>query len=227
MQAKKVMSPKDTIKAGLKIDIKEHFHINSYQTNDPTLIKTTITANSDKFKQLNNYFPADKLLKFEFSNNEVRVYEGTVYLGLTLAAIGDIQPGEYTIPIKVNYQACDDKVCYPPKSITSDLKIKISSSTGADANTAIFKNINFTTPTITEVKQETTDQNLKENPRTTTAPSEESQVSDFVAEKGLPLGLVIIFLGGLALNLTPCVYPLILSHQLFRRAKQRKQKARA
>lgn len=34
-------------------------------------------------------------------------------------------------------------------------------------------------------------------------------LADVIAERGLALGLVVIFFGGLALNLTPCVYPMI------------------
>ncbi|MBL0105929.1 MAG: hypothetical protein IPP52_01170 [Ignavibacteria bacterium] len=39
--------------------------------------------------------------------------------------------------------------------------------------------------------------------------NDENQVSNWIEEKGLALSLFFIFLGGLALNLTPCVYPLI------------------
>jgi thiol:disulfide interchange protein DsbD len=34
-------------------------------------------------------------------------------------------------------------------------------------------------------------------------------LTDFLSRSGLWLGLVVVFLGGLALNLTPCVYPMI------------------
>ena len=50
----------DTIKIALRISIGEKYHINSYKVEDPTLIKTSVTGNSDKFKLLNTYFPKDK-----------------------------------------------------------------------------------------------------------------------------------------------------------------------
>ena len=50
---------------------------------------------------------------------------------------------------------------------------------------------------------------LSENERTGSPGAEEDQVSDWIQEKGLFAALALIFLGGLALNLTPCVYPLI------------------
>lgn len=198
---------KDTVKAGLKVNIKEKFHINSYETNDPTLIKTTISVKSDQFKLANSYFPPDKLLKFEFSQNEVRVYEGEIYTGVTLIPSEGLAEGEYKVPVSINYQACDDKVCYPPKSAVTELTVRLSSTgSTAESNTAVFKNIDFTKPSVIKDASETN--KLQENPRTN-APTEEAEVSNFMEEKGLALGLILIFLGGLALNLTPCVYPLI------------------
>ena len=199
----------DTIKAALKIDIKEKFHINSYETNDPTLIKTTLTTESGDFKIANTYFPADEIYKFEFSDNEVRVYEGEQYFGLSLVpASGEIKDGEYTVPINVNYQACDDKACYPPKSAVVELTIKIDGSASAsEENSEVFAKIDFSKPT--SASEEKTKTGLTENPRTTDVPDEENQVSNFIEEKGMFVAVLLIFLGGLALNLTPCVYPLI------------------
>ena len=36
-----------------------------------------------------------------------------------------------------------------------------------------------------------------------------NDISNILEENGILLGLIFVFLGGLALNLTPCVYPLI------------------
>ena len=102
----------DTIKAVLKITVKDKYHINSYEVNDPTLIKTEITSSLENFKLLNIYYPESKKLKFEFSENELNVYEGEVFIGLVYSVSGNVKNGEYDIPVKVSYQACDDKVCY-------------------------------------------------------------------------------------------------------------------
>jgi thiol:disulfide interchange protein DsbD len=202
----------DTIKIALKISISENYHINSYEVNDPTLIKTSIVSSSDKFNLLNTFFPKDKKLKFEFSDNELNVYEGEINVGLTFIPIANLENDNYEITIKINYQACDDKVCYPPKSVTENVKIIIdnnASKTEANANPDIFKSINFSNPTLSSIKQDESKSSLKENQRTDTPNSDEDQVSDWIAQKGLATALILIFFGGLALNLTPCVYPLI------------------
>jgi thioredoxin:protein disulfide reductase len=204
---KETYSNSDTIKIAIKVDIKEKYHINSYQVDDSTLIKTTLTLESDKFKTQNIYFPADELLKFEFSDNKIRVYEGGIIIGYTVLPAKDLADGEYAIPINFNYQSCDNSVCYPPKSVELDLKIKINKEKASKTliNKDIFGKIDFSKPTTLK-KEET---KLTENTREEGSNPDESTVSNFIEEKGLFLGLFFIFLGGLALNLTPCIYPLI------------------
>ncbi len=205
---KEVYSEKDTVNIALKLTIKEKYHINSYQVDDPTLIKTTIDFDKGDFDLLNVFFPADKLLKFEFSESKIRVYEGENYIGLKLIPTKSLADGEYPINLKFNYQACDNAVCYPPKTVDINIKIKLSKENFSKAlsNKETFAKIDFSKPS--EIKKEET-QKLTENTRIEGQNPDEEKVSDFIQERGLFLGLIFIFLGGLALNLTPCIYPLI------------------
>jgi thioredoxin:protein disulfide reductase len=202
----------DTVKIALKVNIKEKLHINSYEVNDPTLIKTTITSGSDEFKIADVYFPADKSYKFVFSDNEVRVYEGENYFGATVVLPADIKDGDYKIPVKLSYQACDDKQCYRPMTEIVELEINVNNAESRpEENAEVFGNIDFSKPTQTSTTESTNNDSgqLKENERTSEAPAEEDEISKFIEEEGMVLALLLIFAGGLALNLTPCVYPLI------------------
>lgn len=214
---KAAYSPSDTISMALKMVIKEKFHINSYEVADPTLIKTTISSNSNEFKLNGTYFPQDKEYKFEFSDTKIRVYEGTIYVGLKFTS-SNLASGSYNIPIKINYQACDEKMCYAPKTISYNVPVKIdAASSTALSNKDVFANIDFSKPTVTSQSTSGSSSNtttgsktqLTENERTSDAPSEDNYVSDLIKNQGMFVALIFIFLGGLALNLTPCVYPLI------------------
>lgn len=201
----------DTIKLALKISIKEHFHINSYKVEDPTLIKTTVSVNSDKFKLDNLFFPADKKLKFEFSENEINVYKGDIIVGLSLLPISKVENGKYELSVGLNYQACDDKVCYAPKSISQKVNIEINSAdfSKSGSNTEIFSKINFASPTNDGNTDTVKQTKLEENQRTESPDAGEEDLAKLIEEKGWFAAILLIFLGGLALNLTPCVYPLI------------------
>ncbi|MBK8553780.1 MAG: thioredoxin family protein [Ignavibacteria bacterium] len=209
--SKEKYSSKDTVKIALKISIKEKYHINSYKVDDPTLIKTSVTGASDKFKFLNTFFPEDEKLKFEFSENEINVYEGEIIAALTFLPASDLVNGKYDLPLKFNYQACDDKVCYSPKTINETISVQIDNDNPSKSlsNIEIFKNIDFSKPTATSENSAESKTTLTENQRTESPDSEEDQISNLIEEKGWAAALIFIFLGGLALNLTPCVYPLI------------------
>jgi thiol:disulfide interchange protein DsbD len=202
-------SAKDTIKLGIKVKIKEKYHINSFKPTDDSFIKTELVSKSTDFKTLGTFFPNHKMYKFAFSDTEIPVYEGEIIIGITLLAKENLKDGEFVIPVEMTYQACDAAACYPPKTLKSEIKVIISKS-GTESNKDVFAKIDFTKPIVSENKesgkQETS---LKENTRTEGQNPDEQKVSNFIEEKGLFLGILIIFVWGLALNLTPCIYPLI------------------
>ena len=208
---KQTYSVKDTIKIALQISIKDHYHINSYEVNDPSLIQTSVAVESKEFKLLNSFFPEHKKLKFEFTENEINVYEGEIYAGLSLIASTPLDNGMYELPVSFSYQACDDKVCYPPKTINEIIKIEINNAkpSASESNPKIFANIDFKSPVKISESSEKSETGLTENTRTDTPDSDDADLSAYVEEHGIGALLIFIFLGGLALNLTPCVYPLI------------------
>ncbi|MCI0473125.1 MAG: protein-disulfide reductase DsbD [Ignavibacteria bacterium] len=203
---KESYSAKDTVKIALKVKIKDKYHINSVSPTDESFIKTEVTAKSEDFAVLNTYFPPHKMYKFAFSETEIPVYEGEITVGLTLLASKELKNGSYTIPVDLSYQACDNAACYPPKSVKSEVTITLS-ETGKSSSKDVFEKIDFSkTVSKKEVKK---NEQIKENQRPGTPNADEEKVSNFIEEKGMLLGILIIFVWGLALNLTPCIYPLI------------------
>jgi thiol:disulfide interchange protein DsbD len=91
-----------------------------------------------------------------------------------------VQSGATAIHAKLRYQACNDSVCLPPNE--------------AGAQFAVTPGGSFVP--------------LTEAPANPQAASGDRLARTF-ASGGLPLTLLVLFLGGLALNLTPCVLPVI------------------
>jgi hypothetical protein len=71
------------------------------------------------------YYPNPQVKKFPFSEQPLRVYEGETQLRVMLNADKNAPKGARTLPAKLNVQACDDKVCYPPGSIDVSIPVTI------------------------------------------------------------------------------------------------------
>ena len=202
--------PGDTVRLALQASIKKPYHINSFSVNDPTLIPTVAEAKGRELELIGVLYPEHKKLKFEFSESEINVYEDKEDF-IILARISSSAPeGPFIVSYSLDFQACDDKVCYQPKTFRDSIELIVSNAKDVVvSNAEVFRNPDFQGKANFVSAAVTTDNKLTENERTSNPAESEDQVSDWITEKGLFTTLLLIFLGGLALNLTPCVYPLI------------------
>src|SRR5205807_9519314 len=82
--------------------------------------------------------------------------------------------------ITINYQACNDHECLRPTSIKT--RVDLASPTLVSGSAPA--------PIAAE-------------------PQPGADLASVFANRGSVLGFLLVFLGGLALNLTPCVYPMV------------------
>jgi len=187
--------PGTEFKVAAEVKVAEGWHINSDKPYDEYLIPTSLTiVENSNFKVKQVVYPEPHDYKFSFSDSPLSVWEGTIYQGVLIEVDSNALPGVYPLVVKMQYQACNDMSCQAPTSITDTLQIEVANKTSPvnSVNGEIFDKIKLT---FTETAVE----------------SEESSdpISSALESQGLLLGLLLVFLGGLALNLTPCVYPLI------------------
>ena len=214
---KKEFGTDENIRINVKATVQEGFHINANKIADEDLIPTTISITEGDFKLAKVSWPAAKTFKFSFSETELQVFANTFTIGLTLKGKKELKPGKYEVKGAVHYQACNDKACFAPKDVEFSAAFMLKEDTvkNIDTTTEGANKKDTTSKVETQVtKQDTTTQKttLKENKRDTTqtiSSTSQNQISGYIQEKGIFLTLILIFLGGLALNLTPCVYPLI------------------
>lgn len=216
---KKDFFPSENIKINIKASIQSGFHINANQVADPDLIPTTLQVNSGNFKVVKISWPSSKKYKFSFSETELDVYEGTVNISVTLKAPKDIKPGSYEISGNLNYQACNDRACFAPRDVPFEVSFAVKEDT---AKTDTVKTL---APADTTVKQDSSDEksnqsdtssatlklteNKPDSAKIPVVTQNKNQIAAYIEENGLFVALLIIFVIGLGLNLTPCVYPLI------------------
>jgi thiol:disulfide interchange protein len=164
------------------------------------------------------------------------VFEHEFAIGVQFAVAEGTGPGIIEIPGRLRYQACDDKVCFPPQTGEVRWTVTVVAPNASTTRTRpdVFEQIAFGTgnvpsatattlaPTLPTAGSDGIEQ-LKDF--TLVSSTGYSDVDEFltflknaeagVKEEGLfegrgPLAiLLLIFVGGLALNLTPCVLPMI------------------
>ena len=187
--------PNTEFKIAVEAEIKDGWHINSNTPNDDYLIPTKISLiDSTNFRLTKVVYPKAENLKLEFSDKPLSVWEGKVYLGGIIKS-ENLKPGAYRIIFNFGYQACNNQSCLPPNAISDTMIVKIASKKDAvnEINQSVFRNIDLTLNNSVIDKVQNSD----------------NSISNLLESNGILLGLLIVFLGGLALNLTPCVYPLV------------------
>lgn len=183
-------------KVVLKVDIEEKWHINSNSPYEDFLIPTALTLADNKgFSLTKVVYPKAKDYKFSFSDKPLSVWAEEIFIGAVLKVNDDVKPGIYNLVFTLDYQACNDMSCLAPTSTTDTLKIEVADKKAV----------------VNQINQDVLDKVDLSNVTTTTSASanNDNSIAAKIEGSGLLLGLIFVFLGGLALNLTPCVYPLI------------------
>lgn len=214
------------LKVVLNASIQNGWHINSNKPNDESLIPTTIKSGNKFFPVSNIVYPQPDERKLAISEKPVSVFENDIKVELTFTISKTIANGKYKIPIQFGYQGCNDQTCMPPTTAGAELNIEVAGEAvrgerrevrGEKSNVKSEKqedkqeaqnlktikqpiNQTLTNDTVTKVTQTNSVEEKAEN---------QDSISSTLEKSGLFLSLIFVFLAGLALNLTPCVYPLI------------------
>lgn len=106
------------IKVTLKI--KAGWHVNSNPAAQEWLIPTTLDFRGNGIAIERVAYPVGKTMKFEFSDDELLVYDGTTTLRATVR-LADSGTPRLTVTLK--YQACNDQACLAPDTLETTLTL--------------------------------------------------------------------------------------------------------
>jgi thiol:disulfide interchange protein DsbD len=226
-------------RVALQVSLPDAFHVQSNKPRDPSLIATELTVDAPAGVTVEEVvFPAAIDLKQEGADQPLAVFPHAFDIGVRLAIAETASPGDVNVPLRLRYQACDDHVCYPPTTASAQWTLKVvpaATPAGPAAYRSVFDKIAFghgeapAAAVAAPVPAPAASNLAGFGPLdrfnvlgTTGGYLGREEFLKFVhgAETGLkerglfegrgPLAiLLIVFLGGLALNLTPCVLPMI------------------
>ena len=227
--------PGATVRAALIVTLPERFHVQSNAPRDPAFVPTVLTIDAPTGVSATEIvFPNATDLKQIGLAEPLTVFEHEFAIGVQFAIASGVASGAIDVPAHLRYQACDDRLCYPP--VTADVRwtLNVGAGGAAKEHAEVFSRIAFGTGAAPGVST------TPRNTATAGTGGDVSQLTNFevvattggyqgadefltfirnaengVKEQGLfegrgPLAiLLLVFLGGLALNLTPCVLPMI------------------
>ena len=228
--------PATTARVALEVTLDPGFHVNSNTPLDEFLIPTVLTLDPPEGFALEGIaFPDAILLEQEGAEDPLAVFEEQFLLGAQLHVDGSLAPGDYAIPGRLRYQACNDLMCFNPTSaeIQFALTVVPPTQTLSIIRPNLFAGLTMIDP-IEDSTVATIDVPVLDDLSVMTslegfevigstggyldseaflnfmdrAESGESEQGWFEGRGPLAI-LALILVGGLALNLTPCVLPMI------------------
>ena len=197
--------PGDSVTLAIAADVKEGFHINadarqvqSFQDFKPYPTRLSVVAAPESLTIESPRYPPAKPIKVDYAGGDLMSFEGRTIIYLPLKLGDDVKPGKISLELEFEYQACAADYCLFPQKIQIEESLPVVA-----AGTAVSK----------------TNQNLFSD-FTTAARNAETQgvrfdlfgwtfSIDASSGMGFLLLLVTAAIGGMLLNFTPCVLPLI------------------
>jgi thioredoxin:protein disulfide reductase len=168
------------------------WHVNSHKPSEDYLIPTQVRIDPNPAVAVGEpRYPEGKSIKFAFAEKPLSVYEDrfTIEVPVTLhgAAPGSLKGA-------IEFQACNDKQCLAPASVVFEAT-GVPAVSGGSAAALPGGAVALS--------------QAPERPRDAAPQAGSNDFGKLIERRGLFLALLAVFGWGLALNLTPCVYPVI------------------
>jgi thiol:disulfide interchange protein DsbD len=213
--------PGDSIMLAIVADIKEGYHVNAdarqtkpFEDFKPYPTKVTVVDATPGITMELPRYPRAVPVKVQYAAGDLMSFEGKTVIYLPIKLEETLKPGKLVLKLEFAYQACAANYCLFPKTVKLEESLAVA-ETGA---------------TVSNINRELF---AGDDAGPTLGPSRSVEFDlfgwtfsiDISSGLGLILLLLTAALGGILLNFTPCVLPLIpikiisLSHV----AKDRRQ----
>jgi hypothetical protein len=128
-----------TVAAGAAVNVPFKFwlsrgyHINSNVPRSELLIPTVLTLTAPSPQVTIRFtYPKGADVAFDFEpNTKLSVYEGEFIITARVRAARATKPGVHTVRGTLQYQACNDRSCFPPKSMPVEFELEVTKTAAA------------------------------------------------------------------------------------------------
>jgi hypothetical protein len=109
----------------VRFTIRPGHHINSNQPAEDYLIPTVLSWTPGPLEAKGVAYPKPESVKYEFSEKPLLVWSGTITVMTKFAAAAGAPPGTVKLSGRLRYQACNDKACFPPKTLEVTVPVTV------------------------------------------------------------------------------------------------------
>jgi thiol:disulfide interchange protein DsbD len=199
-------------RARLELAIAQGWHVNANPPALDYMIPTEVQLTGGSgIVSAKPIYPAPKKAKLSFEDSELLVYDGAIVIDVPLIAAATSPPGRRTISGTLRFQACNDQLCLAPASVAFHIPVQVVATAATPAEPA-------SSPTAVATPESTTMEaggtapssgfQAGPPPGTSQSAAIGKQLEHAMASGGL-VWFMALFVGGLLLNLTPCVFPML------------------
>ncbi|MFA0782542.1 MAG: hypothetical protein YYHSYBAR_000933 [Candidatus Fervidibacter sacchari] len=186
-------------RVALVVQIKEGYHIQAHKPPEG-FIATEFSVEAPKgFSVKRIWYPPAEVK--EMLGQKLPLYDGTQVFAALIRTGKSVKLGKSTLTLKFRYQACDDKTCYPPRTLTVTAPVEVvpPSTRVKSINEDVFRKL---------------PKDLKgEAGKPADSRSQYGGISgrilDALGSGSMTVALILVFVGGILMNLSPCVFPMI------------------
>jgi hypothetical protein len=107
-----------TVQAKIPVTVMGGFHVNSNKPSEEYLIPLKLTwTSTGALQPAAVVYPKPSLEKYEFAEKPLSVLTGSFDLVATFKVAADAPAGPGAASGKLRYQACNNRACFPPKTV--------------------------------------------------------------------------------------------------------------
>jgi thiol:disulfide interchange protein DsbD len=114
-----------TVQAKLVVQLRQGYHCNSNTPSDDYLIPLKLTWTAAPLEAGEVVYPKPQMEKYTFSDKPLSVYSGDFDIVTKFKVPANAPPGMAALPGKLRYQACNDRMCLPPKTVDVTLPVEV------------------------------------------------------------------------------------------------------
>jgi DsbC/DsbD-like thiol-disulfide interchange protein len=115
-----------TADASVSIQLRDGYHVNSNMPADEYFIPLRLTWSAGPVEAVSVTFPKPKMEKLAFSDKPVSIFTGEFEVVTKFKAAAGAPLGQNVVTGRLRFQACNDRMCLPPKTIDLSLPVEVT-----------------------------------------------------------------------------------------------------